>query len=243
MKIPMTCFECFKLDKKPSTEFLWCELEDTGVYSVTCSRKHNTNVLLQNEKFEILFDQGGMALLEGYPRQAVSDFSSSLERFHEFCIRVFLAEKEVSTEKVKEIWKCVESQSERQLGAFFFIYLLTFDEHPPGFITNPNNYSHFRNKVIHKGYIPKLAEARNFGRELFDYMRKIISKLKTKFGSSGLTKVTIEGLSEKHSKAELETRSTMHIPTMLNLIDDTDKSFENALEALDKEIKKFYRKS
>ena len=46
---------------------------------IKCSRSHETTAILQEQKFEILFDIGAHAILDGYYREAVSSFTSSLE--------------------------------------------------------------------------------------------------------------------------------------------------------------------
>ena len=43
---------------------------------------------MNNLKFELLFELGINALIDGYPREAVSSFASALERFYEFFCQV-----------------------------------------------------------------------------------------------------------------------------------------------------------
>ena len=57
------------------------DLEETGVYDLTCPSSHRTAFCLQNFKFELLFDLGLQAIDDGYYREAVSSFASALERF------------------------------------------------------------------------------------------------------------------------------------------------------------------
>lgn len=127
------------------------ETRDDNVYKLECRKGHKTLAFFQKPKFEILFDLDAMALLDGYQREAVSSFAASLERFYEFCIEVFLENKSITTEQYSNIWKLVSNQSERQLGAYYFLYLCEFNETSIPF---GNNQTSFRNKVIHKGYIP-----------------------------------------------------------------------------------------
>jgi hypothetical protein len=88
MRLAITCMSCFQADGKPSDEAVSVEMRDDGLYSVTCRRGHTTVTAIQEQKFEILFDIGAMALLDGYPREAVSSIASALERFYEYCIQV-----------------------------------------------------------------------------------------------------------------------------------------------------------
>ena len=59
-------------------------VSDDGRYEIRCQAGHLSTVFLDNLKFELLFEMGLNALLDGYPRDAVSSFASSLERFYEF---------------------------------------------------------------------------------------------------------------------------------------------------------------
>lgn len=53
-----------------------------------CSHGHKTTTIVQNPKYEILFDIGANAIVDGYYREAVSSFTSSLERFYEYSIKI-----------------------------------------------------------------------------------------------------------------------------------------------------------
>jgi hypothetical protein len=75
-------------------------LSDTGKYEVVCDCGHRSAVVLQNLKFELLFEMGINAIVDGYPREAVSSFSAALERFYEFYWRVALAHLSVSDETI-----------------------------------------------------------------------------------------------------------------------------------------------
>ena len=90
---------------------------DSPVYEAECSAGHKLVMILQEQKFEILFQIGAFALLDGYYREAVSSFTSSMERFHEFAIRCFLLHDSVPEAQVTAVWSEVSNQSERQLGA------------------------------------------------------------------------------------------------------------------------------
>jgi len=59
-------------------------LLDHGDYEVKCEVGHVSLVNLDNLKFELLFELGINAHVDGYAREAVTSFASSLERFQEF---------------------------------------------------------------------------------------------------------------------------------------------------------------
>src|ERR1700681_1770876 len=67
------------------------QLSESGEYEVVCGRGHISCVQLLNLKFELLFEMGLNALVDGYGREAVSSFAASLERFYEFYWRVAMA--------------------------------------------------------------------------------------------------------------------------------------------------------
>ncbi len=74
----------------------YVELRDDGRYEFTCENGHTTVTVLQEQKFEVLFDLGAHAILDGYYREAVASFTSSLERFYEFFIKAALFENDIS---------------------------------------------------------------------------------------------------------------------------------------------------
>lgn len=95
MKLRVLCRNCFTpyVDEHPLVE-----QQDDGLYRVTCLQGHETVVGLQNFKFELLLDSGGMALLDGYKYEAVSSIAASFERFLEFYTRVIMRKREISPE-------------------------------------------------------------------------------------------------------------------------------------------------
>ena len=149
------------------------ELNDNGVIFVTCPEGHKSAVLYKIWKHELLFTSGAMALLDGYINEAVLSFAAALERVYEFYIRVVCRKQSLAMDVFDSTWKTVAKQSERQLGAFCFLFALE-----TGTCFNPSNkIIEFRNKVTHKGYIPAKDEVYNFAEEIFNTIRFIIKKL------------------------------------------------------------------
>ncbi|MEL0607162.1 hypothetical protein [Vibrio echinoideorum] len=149
------------------------QLMDDGVHPVQCPRGHEFVVLFNGAKFEVLFDIAMNAIRDGYAREAVSSFASSLERFYEFFIRYAYYDKTDSNE-FNAAWKSVSSQSERQLGAYLFVYLNRYNSAPT---LLSQKMVTFRNTVIHKGYIPTLSEAIDFGKAVHNLIMGVIAKL------------------------------------------------------------------
>lgn len=181
MKILTTCTKCGFETVQPETFSLDrfvvmpVEVNSEGFYELECPRGHKSVTWVQNEQFELLFDSAVLALLDGYSREAVSSFAASLERFHEYCIRVIYNNKENNNDEFEKIWKSMSKQSERQLGAFYMAYLSEFKKAPP---IIPNRIVEFRNRVIHKGEFPSTKESESYGEFIYKYVIEMLIELK-----------------------------------------------------------------
>ena len=172
MKIQYICLECLDTETFQHVHF---SVRDDGVHEVTCNEGHKSFIFLSNSLFEILFDYGLHALLDGYTREAVASFTASLERFYEFYIRVIQRKHGVVAEEIDKSWKHLSSWSERQLGGFLSLYLIekkTANKLFPGWIVE------FRNKVTHKGKIPTEEDAIKYGTEIFSFLKENLNELK-----------------------------------------------------------------
>ncbi len=152
------------------------QLADDGIYEVKCGKGHIGSVILDNIKFELLFEMGLNALVDGYPRETVSSFTSSLERFYEFYWRVAMNHMGVSAIDSEQAWKPLSKMSERQLGAYVTASLLLTKSKPN--LLNPNNQVPFRNSVIHNGYVPKNQEAVDFGNSVMTLITEGLTELR-----------------------------------------------------------------
>lgn len=205
----------------------YVELRDDGRYEFTCEKGHTTVTVLQEQKFEVLFDLGAYAILDGYYREAVASFTSSLERFYEFFIKASLFEDGLEDDAVTRTWKQVSSQSERQLGAFIFLFLKCFSESPP---LLRQKQTSFRNEVIHKGKISSREEAIEYGQEVLDIIRPILRRVKTTL-PIGVEKTVFYHLMNCRQNDESQPIVTMSIPTIISLNDGEEKepTLEEAL--------------
>lgn len=154
-------------------------IHDSGVHEFTCPKGHEYSVVLDAAKYEILFDVGMNALNDGYTRESVTSFASSLERFYEFFIKFQVLNCGANQDLADKAWKIVSNQSERQLGAFTYLYVFNLSELPPEL---SNDDRGFRNKVVHKGYIPSVEEAFEFGRVIYNHIIAVIAKLEKRYG-------------------------------------------------------------
>lgn len=227
MRLVIPCMMCLQELGRPSGEFARVEFKDDGCYEITCSSGHTAVTVLQQQKFEVLFDIGANAILDGYYREAVSSFTSSLERFYEFAVRILLEKFTGSDELFQVAWRTVSSQSERQLGAFIFLWAAQFKEAasllPQGVIT-------FRNEVIHKGKIPSKDEAIKYGNSVLTVLRpklKVLQEnLSDQIGNSVLRQVQ----SSAEKAGDHGQVATMSVSTIISLSNGEAGRHEKSLE-------------
>lgn len=210
MRLSLTCPVCTASLKWMAAESMRVELQDDGVYELTCSQGHITRTVLQNPKFEVLFDIGANAILDGYCREAVSSFASSLERFYEFAIRVLAVNSQINEAQFKKGWAAVAAQSERQYGAFVFLWLFHVGEIPK---LPETWHAKFRNDVIHNGKIPHRDEAIRFGDGVLNVIRPMLRVLREKF-ERGTSHVIVADLLRRH-KIDDKPNSTLGMSTIL----------------------------
>lgn len=179
MRLLLACSQCY-FNTVNEDEFI-VEFRDDGLYELTCPRGHRTISIIRQLKFEILSTIGVFAIRDGYYREAVSSFASCLERFYEFYIRTMSIQNGSPSEAITEAWKSVANQSERQLGAYIFLYT---NNHKSSPILLSNNDVKFRNEVIHKGKIPTKEEAIKFGNSILNLIRPVLFELKSNYRDS-----------------------------------------------------------
>ncbi|MBT2304540.1 hypothetical protein J7E70_29365 [Variovorax paradoxus] len=184
MKWKSPCVRCFdELGFEPrKMTFLMGEFDEEGRVRLVCEKQHNTVVIVDATRHQILLTSGGMAFLSGFANEAVAVLNTALERAYEHFIRVVCRAKGI---EVKLAWPQVGAQSERQFGAFVFLYLLTEGVAPQ----QTSELAAIRNRVVHKGEIVNDRVAETFGEEVFKRIQLI---------ETALYKYT------DHARAELE---------------------------------------
>jgi len=226
MKIFATCMECQKELGYPSFEPIIADYYDEPVAIIECSRGHKSAFMLQSQKFEILLESAANALLEGYTLEAASTLSSAYERFFEFAINVLCSKQNVNGEELKRTFKYVSRQSERQTGAFLFLYLFEFGE------TYEINKKliEFRNQVVHKGYIPTPKEVESFGDRVYLEIFAITQKLKEKCNGD-IRKVVTASLLERSQKLPTDMPRATSTGTMFFSLSQAEQksSFTEAM--------------
>lgn len=177
MKVFACCMECQKELGHPSFEPIFADYYEGAKATVKCSRGHESVLILQSQKFEVLLESGVTAYLDGYTLEASSSFSAALERFFEFCIRVFCKKANIDEDEFEKSFKQMAHQSERQLGAFLYLFLVNIGHS----YKISEKIVKFRNKIIHKGYIPTPSEVEKFAEWVYSEIYKITLLLRKKF--------------------------------------------------------------
>ena len=206
--------ECLIENGLPDLAHYPAELQDNGLYKLKCRNGHENSIILQEQKFEVLFELGVNAIYDGYYRDAVSSFTSALERFQEFFIKVVFKKKNIDNSLFDEAWKKVSNQSERQYGAYLFLHTLVKGAVPP---TLPNSKVSFRNDVIHKGKIPNREQAIAYGEEIIKCIGPVLDELK-KNDDEAVQEVVMDSIKSKNVNHKHGTRvSTMSICTTISV--------------------------
>lgn len=215
MKLPVICSQCLaKGNGTDIQKIATVELRDDDRYELTCPKGHHWVTFLQQQKFEVLFEIGAYAITDGYYREAVSSFASSLERVYEFFIRAVMHQKNLNQTTIDNAWRDISAQSERQLGGFIVLYTAEFGRPPK---TLNNDQTRFRNDVIHKGKIPSRAEALKYGQAILDVVRTILRETTQKY-PDGTNKTIVSHLAQSRTLADKGKQiATLCLSTIVSL--------------------------
>lgn len=209
MKVPLTCMKCLMERGVDGVQTFISPINDNRYFELTCQRGHKTFVMLQNPKHEVLFEIGLNALIDGYPREAISSFASCLEVFYEFCIRRLAAYKGLDSDQFEKTWKAV-SLSERQIGAFAMLGLFLFESAP---ILLNEKCIRLRNKVIHQGKIPSFDEVLDYGERVVECISCNLKKISDLMGED-LDYVFMSDFYDR-ARAEKESVNCLAIATTI----------------------------
>ena len=171
MRVNMWCPECGG-DKLGFV--LELPQKNDCVYEVECPHGHQFRANILHHEFQKLFEIAVDAIVDGNYREAIGSFAASYERFIELFVRVVLKSAGTGGNEVGKGWKLVARQSERQLGAFVFVYLLQFKTAP---VLLHKDFVTLRNDVVHQGYFPDKKECSDYGSAVLDFIRANIKLL------------------------------------------------------------------
>lgn len=230
MKVLLNCMDCLQENGIRAFQPVVVTVNDERFFKMTCPNGHQSLTIIQQPKYEVLFELGMNALVDGYPREAVTSFASCLENFYEFCIIQVSLGKGVDRASLDAGWKYMAKQSERQIGAFVMLWLNYFGSEPT--LLSDHSRS-FRNRVVHQGYIPRLDETLAFGDDIVacvasnlrDMKRHLGDDLDTIFtsefvarASSQNQRVTTQSILTTIDRAELIQNATVNLPARLEAI-------------------------
>lgn len=163
-----------KAPSAQSNPFSTVEVNRWPFYEHTCSEGHRTRMMIQNELYELLFQQAVYCIQDGYYREAVGTFHASLERFMEFATEL-LSYKALKDINFDAIWKTIGNQSERQLGAYLIAYQLVLGKLPQKL---DSNRIKLRNDVVHKGRLVTKEEAIDHGQYVMNYIKAAMTEIR-----------------------------------------------------------------
>jgi len=238
MKLYLPCVQCTQQTSGKIYNSIEVEYAEEGYYHFVCPNGHDNFIILQEQKFETLFQIGGNAILDGYYREAVSSFTSALERFYEFCVQIFCHKHKIDEKQIEDCRKFYKNSSERQFGSFLFLYLQEFKEIP--FTKNEDDkWRKFRNDVIHNGRIPTKNEAIEYGNMVRKFILTTILKLRNEHNEE-LNNLILKNTQErgKHNTFGCPS-STMCNPNLVSLVNgelekELNKDFITCLEDMNK---------
>jgi len=139
----------------------------------------------------------------------------------------------IAEDEFRKTWKLVANQSERQLGAFVFLYLAKNGKSVKYLTDKAIN---FRNKVIHKGYIPTLDETSDYGHEVLSFIDPILDDLKYNHSNA------VNDLLHREITKFPALTNSFQFPTIINYSYQpgfsTQRDFRTEMETLRKKIKR-----
>jgi len=212
MKVLLHCTHCLRKDGLRGFQPVVVHINNERLFKMTCPQGHETLTIIQQPKYEVLFELGMNALADAYPREAVTSFASSLESYYEFCIKGVLKLQDVDQAVLDTSWREMSKQSERQLGAFILLWVNIFGVVPKLLSNDSRN---FRNRVVHQGYIPRPEEAIEFGEKVVDCIRANLQDMEEKFGER-LQEIFYSAYLGRLAPHEEQVTTLMSIPATID---------------------------
>jgi hypothetical protein len=176
MKIHSACFKCCsKTPLSPIKMEGFLSIKEENIYHFKCINGHDNLFEISAFKFELLYESGLCAIRDYYYLESVISLSASLERFNEFFVKILMLSKGYTIDQFDNVFKNIANQTERQIGAFIFMYAAFFNDSAPLLLKSKS--VEFRNKVVHKGYLPNEEEIMKYAEDIFNVIRSNYLKL------------------------------------------------------------------
>ncbi|WP_250481922.1 hypothetical protein [Caballeronia sp. NCTM5] len=188
------CMKCLQETDMPLLTHASAHFYEERVAFFECPAGHKNALVLQAQKFEVLMESGAYALDAGFTLEACASFSTALERFYEFAMKVLMLKLKVSESVYERMFKEMARQSERQVGALMALYAIEFG----GPLKLDNNIVSFRNAVIHKGTIPDQADAEKFCSDVYAIISGMTKQLRERLGDAVEQAVSLD-MAKRHS--------------------------------------------
>jgi hypothetical protein len=222
MRINISCPQCAQAAGGFAVFHLE-EIREDGLYTGKCPRGHDLLVATQTLRHEMLFEIALNAIVDGYRREAISSFAAAVERFFEFAIGVLARNRGVSAPVFAAAWKAVAVQSERQLGAYTFLYTVSFDEVPR--LLNESMVK-LRNDTVHRGMVPNQKQVIDFGSAAYEVIQSGTRKLRSACldDVNAALKDHVGEIGKK--MGSVYPRSFQVTPTALNVIQDVSQGYQ-----------------
>lgn len=247
MKVKIICSECFDeyVMDSSNTEKLTssaldishvsCDMTDNAVFELSCNKGHKHKYFISNPKYELLYDMGVSAYLDGYYREACLDFAACIERFHEYCVYAMLCQNSNNiTGEIDNMWKVIKNQSERQYGAFVVLYTNTIGKPPT---EQKRKWVEFRNDITHKGKIPSKKEAYDYAKYVCEYIKEKYTELSAKNDMHNGVIPKLRSLLEEDKEIRGISVTTFLLSVLIG-----NSSFEKEMDSFDEKYKLFYEK-
>jgi hypothetical protein len=197
MRLPVVCIDC--LMQRPGFETLQIiPFPHDYIIDFTCDRGHRNLEYVQEADWEVLITSAGLALSEGYPMEAVSAIAAGVERFAEFATKAICKSFNTSDDVIETTWKQVSRQSERQIGAFAFVYAARFNSAPP---MMPPKQVEVRNAVIHRGAQPRPEQVEIYGDAAMTFVFAVHDALSTSY-EAALKSTYLDQVAEKAKRLQ-----------------------------------------
>jgi hypothetical protein len=138
-----------------------------------------------------------------------------------------MLQKKVKAAVIDAVWKQVAAQSERQLGAFIFLYTLHFERGPN---LLHSKYITFRNDVVHKGRIPTRSEALDYGEAVLSVLGPILVEVQKEF-PDGVRSTVFQQITGSRDPGDAGLHvATMSMPTIISLTNAGSRDGSPSLE-------------
>lgn len=190
------------------------EVINDGIYHTHCSKGHEGIVILQNLQFELLYELAVNAIADCYYREAVASATAAMERYFEFFIKVANEIQGIDIQAFNKNWKNVSNMSERQLGAYIFLYSIVLKKEAQ---LLSNSQTAFRNSVIHKGEFPTREKTIEYVNAIYNLILDSLKQLIDSYPEQ--VKNTYEVNLPKYNRAEDEDTLSINHPTLISVIE------------------------